>query len=106
MSANHFTEIKRNLGEKLADARKNHVRIVVVSMRNDKYKNAIIGGANTLAKENNQSSARSRAGEIGTTLLEQFKSSGARHFFKAAVDDEEIAWSEALKSKFDVSICI
>jgi len=92
-----FVEITRDFRKKLAKARTNQAQIAVVNMKNDKYRSEIMGGATTLAKEHDQLLASLKAEDIGLTLLEQFKSSGARYFFMHLGDQVNIKFSEALE---------
>ena len=92
-----LVEITRNLRKKLSDARKKRDDIVIVNMKNEKYKSEIIRWAKTLGEENNKSAASLKAVEMGQSLLGQFEGSGARHFFRNAGDEGKIRSAEALE---------
>ena len=93
-----LSEIEKDLRRKLASGRECHSRIVIVNMGNGKYKDRIMAGANALARESDKSSGK--VAEISKGVLQDFKRSGAKQFFKSCKAEEEMSVKEALSSKF------
>jgi hypothetical protein len=106
LSALHpVAEITADVRDKLTEARKNDARYVVVHKKNERYLDAIVGAAKPLAKERmSKSVAVQKAEEMSKLVLEEFKTIGALHFFKNAVDEDAIPCSEALESKCDLNV--
>lgn len=77
-----------NIREEVRKARKNQENIMILSMDNDKYNNAI---EIVLSKEEDKVSALARANQIGTDLLGQWQTSGARYFFGNAGDEQKLS---------------
>jgi hypothetical protein len=105
LSALHpVAEIKADVQKKLTEARKNNARYVVCNKKNKRYLDAIMEAAKALAKERTSKSlAVSKAEEMSKTVLKRFKSIGALHFFKNALDEDEIPYNKALESKCDLN---
>lgn len=90
-------EIAKDLSKKLAGARECHVRVVIVNMRIEKYKDGIMEGARVLARDSDKSSDRVAA--ISEGVLKDFKCSGVTLFIESGVAEEEMLFGEALSSQ-------